>query len=81
MPAVNCGADLVCIFVVGGFSRHTISDVNIFRIDIARYQILPAQPQRPVFTDIGSKPRINVKTRIVIAIAAAIPVATVVVIN
>ncbi len=38
-------------------------------------------PSVQFFTDIGSKPRINVKTRIIIAITAAIPVATVVVIN
>ncbi len=61
MRARGNGGDLVCIFVVGGFSRHTISDVNIFRIDIARYHRFCPLSTSVQFSPISAWPRINVK--------------------
>ncbi len=80
-PGSDQRSDLIGVFITHHLSRAPVADADIFGIDIARHQVLPAHADRPVFTKVSSNTGIDVEAGVVGTVAAVVPLITVIVVD
>ncbi|MNH38045.1 hypothetical protein D3C79_990230 [compost metagenome] len=84
MPGHTCRhqrPDLIGILIAHHFTGTPVKDTNIISINIMGDQVLPAQADHPVVTDVGRQPDIHVEAGVVITVTTAAKIAAVVGVN